>query len=68
MHAFVFTRCYSPCQVQHDSVQVTSDLPPHQHLKGQDCANGQRTFDNGTRGLGGNIGCPTCSVGEQVIS
>lgn len=44
--------------------QVVSDMPPHCHLKGQACAVGERTFDHGTRGVGGNPGCPTCSVGE----
>lgn len=44
--------------------QVVSDMPPHCHLKGEACAVGERTFDNGTRGVGGNLGCPTCSVGK----
>lgn len=44
--------------------QVVSDMPPHSHLQGQSCAIGDRTFDQGTRGVGGNLGCPTCSVGE----
>ncbi len=43
--------------------QVVSDMPPHSHLRGQACAIGDRTFDKGTRGVGGNLGCPTCSVG-----
>lgn len=43
--------------------QVVSDMPPHCHLKGEACAVGERTFDHGTRGVGGNAGCPTCSVG-----
>ena len=43
--------------------QVVSDMPPHAHLRGQSCAVGDRTFDHGTRGVGGNLGCPTCSVG-----
>lgn len=45
--------------------QVVSDMPPHCHLKGESCAVGERTFDHGTRGVGGNVGCPTCSVGKQ---
>lgn len=45
--------------------QVVSDMPPHCHLKGEACAVGERTFDHGTRGVGGNAGCPTCSVGMQ---
>ena len=44
--------------------QVTSDMPPHNHLCDQECATGSRTFDNGTRGVGGNLSCPTCSVGQ----
>lgn len=43
--------------------QVVSDMPPHGHLRGQSCAVGDRTFDHGTRGVGGNPACPTCSVG-----
>ena len=46
--------------------QVTSDVPPHNHLRDQECATGNRTFDNGTRGVGGNMSCPTCSVGQPL--
>ena len=45
--------------------QVVSDIPPHGHLRGQSCAVGDRTFDHGTRGVGGNLACPTCSVGAN---
>ena len=45
--------------------QVVSDMPPHGHLRGQSCAVGDRTFDHGTRGVGGNLACPTCSVGAN---
>lgn len=47
--------------------QVVSDMPPHCHLKGKACDVGERTFDHGTRGVGGNLGCPTCSVGTQLV-
>lgn len=47
--------------------QVVSDMPPHGHLRGQSCAVGDRTFDHGTRGVGGNLACPTCSVGMCAV-
>lgn len=47
--------------------QVVSDIPPHGHLRGQSCAVGDRTFDHGTRGVGGNLACPTCSVGACCV-
>ena len=46
--------------------QVVSDMPPHNHLRDQDCATGNRTFDHGTRGVGGSMSCPTCSVGKNL--
>lgn len=48
--------------------QVVSDMPPHGHLRGQSCAVGDRTFDHGTRGVGGNLACPTCSVGIHLLT
>ncbi|KAL3139134.1 hypothetical protein ABBQ32_005920 [Trebouxia sp. C0010 RCD-2024] len=48
--------------------QVVSDMPPHGHLRGQSCAVGDRNFDHGTRGVGGNLACPTCSVGEENVT
>lgn len=48
--------------------QVVSDMPPHSHLRDQSCAVGDRTFDKGTRGVGGNLACPTCSVGEPHLA
>lgn len=47
--------------------QVTSDLPPHRSLKG--CSPDEtRSFDHGTRGLGGSRGCPVCSCGEENVT
>jgi hypothetical protein len=43
--------------------QVTSDIPAHNCLKDCDAGDGGRTFDDGCRGVGGNAGCPTTSVG-----
>lgn len=43
--------------------QVTSDIPAHASLKGQDACGGGRTFDDGCRGVGGTPGNPTTSVG-----
>ena len=45
--------------------QVTSDIPAHASLRGQD-AGGTRTFDDGCRGVGGNWGIPTASVGATT--
>lgn len=47
--------------------QNTTDIPAHNHLKGQRSGDG-RDFDTGTRGLGGNLGCPMTSVGEENVA
>jgi len=48
--------------------QVTSDIPAHASLKGQDACGGGRTFDDGCRGVGGTPGNPTTSVGEENVT
>ncbi|GAB4819447.1 hypothetical protein N2152v2_006493 [Parachlorella kessleri] len=48
--------------------QVTSDIPAHSGVKGVQCEGESRSYDNGTRGLGGNMACPTASVGEENIT
>lgn len=48
--------------------QVTSDIPAHNCLKDCDAGDGGRTFDDGCRGVGGNAGCPTTSVGEENLT
>ena len=47
--------------------QNTTDIPAHSHLKGQKSGDG-RDFDAGTRGLGGNLGCPMTTVGEENLT
>jgi hypothetical protein len=47
--------------------QVTTDIPAHAHLKGQTSCDG-RDYDSSIRGLGGNIGNPWTTVGEENIT
>jgi len=44
--------------------QVTTDMPPHQYLKGCKTADG-RCFDQACRGLGGSVSIPTTTCGEE---
>lgn len=47
--------------------QVTSDMPPHNFLKELQASLGQRTYDNGCRGVGGTVHVPCTSVGEENL-
>ena len=47
--------------------QVTTDIPPHSHLRGQKCSTLDRTYDAGTRGLGGSSTNPTASCGDHLL-
>ncbi|KAI7837512.1 hypothetical protein COHA_008648 [Chlorella ohadii] len=47
--------------------QSTCDLPMYRHLRGVSCGNGGGSYDEATRGLGGNPGCPTTSCGEENL-
>ncbi|KAF5842346.1 hypothetical protein DUNSADRAFT_7660 [Dunaliella salina] len=44
--------------------QVTSDVPEHNYLK---LSRGGRNIDTTTRGLGGSIGCPLTTCGEENL-
>lgn len=46
--------------------QVTSDIPMHAHLKGKSCGD-DRTYDEGTRGVGGTTWCPCSSIAEENL-
>jgi len=46
--------------------QVTSDIPAHNWLKGKSCGD-SRTFDGGTRGVGGTPSCPCSSCAEENL-
>lgn len=46
--------------------QVTSSIPDHAFLKGVSCGP-DRTFDEGTRGVGGTVYVPCSSVGEENL-
>ncbi|KAK9855747.1 hypothetical protein WJX84_009961 [Apatococcus fuscideae] len=48
--------------------QVTTDIPPHSHLRGLKCSTLDRTYDSGTRGLGGSSTNPTASCGEENLT
>jgi hypothetical protein len=47
--------------------QVTTDLPPHRHLKGATCRGGNDDLDGTTKGLGGSVTCPFATVGEENL-
>ena len=47
--------------------QVTSDMPPHNFLKGIQASLGQRSYDDGCRGVGGTVHVPCTSVGEENL-
>lgn len=47
--------------------QVTSDMPPHRFLRGVKASLGQRTYDDGCRGVGGTKRVPCTSVGEENL-
>merc|ERR1740129_310424 len=49
------------------AAQVGSDLPPHGFLKGMHTLDG-RSFDEGTRGVGGTKSVPLTSVGEENLT
>ncbi|KAK9866376.1 hypothetical protein WJX84_002393 [Apatococcus fuscideae] len=48
--------------------QVTTDIPQHSHLRGQKCNTLDRTYDGGTRGLGGSTTNPVASCGEENLT
>ncbi len=47
--------------------QVTTDIPQHSHLRGQKCNTLDRTYDGGTRGLGGSTTNPVASCGQWLL-
>jgi hypothetical protein len=47
--------------------QKTTDIPAHAHLKGKYIQNSNRSFEDGTRGLGATISCPILSCGEDNL-
>lgn len=73
---------HSPASVLLPLFQSTCDLPMYRHLRGVSCGNGGGSYDEATRGLGGNPGqcvpdCCCCwcwaahgcrdSVGDSVL-
>eukprot|EP01023_Acetabularia_acetabulum_P029804 TRINITY_DN28096_c0_g2_i2.p2 TRINITY_DN28096_c0_g2~~TRINITY_DN28096_c0_g2_i2.p2 ORF type:complete len:332 (-),score=40.09 TRINITY_DN28096_c0_g2_i2:185-1180(-) len=47
--------------------QKTTDIPPHQKFKNDSRCDSAVSLDEGTRGLGGTLSCPTTSVGEENL-